>query len=81
VANYVSILVNGQESQHTHVTLPATYQVGAPGSQGVIASAQDGSGKVGAAITCTVNLHNGTPLVTKTAIGPYAIAECNTKAG
>lgn len=77
-ANYVSILVNGHQSQHVDVTLPATYEVAVPRGAAVIASAQEGSGEPGAAITCKVNLHNGTPPVTKTAVGAYAIAQCNT---
>lgn len=78
VANYVSILINGQESQHTAVTLPTTYQVGVPGREGVVASAQNSSGQSKASITCRINVHNGLPPVTKTAVGPYAIAQCNT---
>ncbi len=78
VANYVSILINGQESQHTAVTLPATYQVGVPGREGVVASAQNSSGQSKSSITCRINVHNGLPPVTKTAVGPYAIAQCNT---
>ncbi len=77
-ANYVSILVNGKERQYTQVALPAMYQVGAPDRLGVVASAQIGSGQAGAAITCTINLHNGSRPVTKTAMGPYAIALCNS---
>ena len=77
-ANYVSILVNGHQSQHVDVALPATYEIAVPSGAGVIASAQEGSGKPAAAITCKVNLHNGTPPVTKTAVGAFAIAQCNT---
>lgn len=78
VANYVQILINGQVSQHTNVTLPATYQVGVPNREGVVASAQNASGQGRASITCSINVHNGSPPVTKTAVGPYAIAQCNT---
>ncbi|MDQ2729795.1 MAG: hypothetical protein M3Y91_18505 [Actinomycetota bacterium] len=77
-ANYISILINGRESQYTKVALPASYQVGAPGRSGVVASAQNGSGQTITSITCTINLHNGSRPVTKTAIGPYSIAQCNS---
>ncbi len=78
VANYISILINGKESQYTQVALPASYQVGAPGRSGVVASAQSGSSQASTSITCMINLHNGLRPVTKTAIGPFAIAQCNS---
>jgi hypothetical protein len=78
-ASDIVLDVNDQESQHTgSIALPKRYtntNYAAVHHFPVVVSAQTGSGKASASITCTI-WESGQQVAKQTATGPYSIATC-----